>query len=222
MSKTKVRRFVLRQTDSPNTPAMYKNVFLFSAIGRRTGDGGLAHDVAVNMWETAEFSDRPMSCCYLYNDGKISRGLVIRKSLFLNNSLTAVQVLCKTKKGNDRHIGVTLVYGNDFCVSDVNSYVKIKAPKPCLLTFCFAICAKIAYGYVNPELIVEWMEYNTYMGVSYVVVFTYNLTSDAMEVLKFYEKQGLVEVLQFDYPAKSKSCALWVYFNSLSTRDENS
>lgn len=201
-----------RQTDSPNTPTMYKNVFLFSAIGRRPGDGGLANDVAVNMWETAEFSDRYMSCCYLYDNGKIGRGLVIRKSIFLNNSLTAVQVLCKTKD-NDRPIGVTLAYDHDFCNSDVNSYVKIKDPKPCLLTFCFAICAKIAYGYANPELIVEWMEYNKYMGVSYVVTFTYNLTADAMGVLKFYEKQGFVEVMQFDYPAKGKSYVLWVYYN---------
>ena len=217
-----MKKFFLKQTETPISTSVYNDVFIFSSVGILSPINKSLGGVVMNIWETQKFRNRPMFCCYLYEDGKIHKGQVSRKTLFLNNTLTAVQVLCKAEENNilKRQVGVTLVYGNDMCLPNVSIYVKVEHPKPCILDFCLAICAKIAYGYVNPEMIIEWLEYNRYMGVSHVVVFTYNLTSKSMDVLQFYQNQGFVQLLPFDFPAKSKKQSTtanqhFIFFSSL-------
>ena len=48
------------------------------------------------------------------------------------------------------------------------------------------------------------------MNVSCVVVFMYNLTVTAMDVLKCYEKVGWIGVLAFDYPSEGQYLSEYV------------
>ena len=203
MIKDDVKK-ISEEKSRPLTQTQYKNVYIFSSIARRSRENASLDGVAVNIWETTTFSDRRAFCCLLYEDGTINKLPVIRKSSFLNNSITAVQVLCKEPIDDRPQMAVTIVYDNDVCPTSAKIYVKAAYPKQCSETFCFAICAKIAYDFVNPEMLIEWMEYYKHMHVSYIVVFTYNLTSTASDILKFYEKESWIEVLPFDYPLKGQ------------------
>ena len=209
VSIDKVQLF-LKKPLKPASPTQYKGVFLFSAIGILSPVNNTLEGVALNLWEEQVYRDRNLFCCYLSQGGRIHKTPVARKSMFLNHSLTAVQVFCEDEeiaqlKINTRPVGVTLTYDIDICPMDISNYATVQYTRRCLLEVCIAICAKIAYGYVNPEMIVEWMEYHRHMGVNHVVVFTFNLTTDALTVLQFYEEQGFVEVLPFDFPAKGNS-----------------
>ena len=209
VSIDKVQLFLMEPL-KPASPTQYKGVFLFSAIGILSPVNNTLEGIALNLWEEQVYRDRNMFCCFLSQGGQIHKIPVARKSMFLNYSLTAVQVFCETEKNaqlkiNTRPVGVTLTYDIDNCPMDISNYATVQYTRPCLLEVCIAICAKIAYGYVNPEMVVEWMEYYKYMGVNHVVVFTFNLTADALTVLQFYEKQDFVEVLPFDFPAKGNS-----------------
>ena len=214
VSIDKVQLF-LKKPLKPASPTKYKGVFLFSAIGILSPVNNTLEGIALNLWEEQVYRDRNMFCCFLSQGGWIHKTPVTRKSMFLNNSLTAVQVFCETGKNaqlknSTRPVGVMLTYAIDNCPMDISNYATVQYTRPCLLEVCIAICAKIAYGYVNPEMVVEWMEYYKYMGVNHVVVFTFNLTADALTVLKFYEKQDFVEVLPFDFPAKGISPCLTI------------
>ena len=212
VSIDKVQLFLKKQL-KPASPTQYKSIFLFSAIGILSPVNNTLECIALNLWEEQVYRDRNVFCCLLSQGGPIHKTPVTRKSMFLNHSLTAVQVFCEDEnnsqlKNNTRPVGVTLTYDIDNCPMDISNYATVQYTRPCLLEVCIAICAKIAYGYVNAEMVVEWMEYHRHMGVSHVVVFTFNLTADALTVLKFYEKQDFVEVLPFDFPAKGNSPCL--------------
>ena len=209
VSIDKAQLFLMKPL-KPASPTQYKGVFLFSAIGILSPVNNTLEGIALNLWEEQVYRDRKVFCCFLSQGGQIHKTPVARKSMFLNHSLTAVQVFCEAEKKaqlkiNTRPVGVTLAYDIDICPMDIGNYATVQYTRPCLLDVCIAICAKIAYGYVNPEMVVEWMEYYKYMGVNHVIVFTFNLTADALTVLKFYEKQDFVEVLPFDFPAKGNS-----------------
>ena len=212
VSIDKVQLF-LKKPLKPASPTQYKGIFLFSAIGILSPTNNTLEGIALNLWEEQVYKHRNMFCCFVSKDGWIHKIPVTRKSMFLNHSLTAVQVFCEAEKNaqlkiNTRPVGVTLTYDIDVCPTDISNYATVQYTRPCLLEVCMAICTKIAYGYLNPEMVVEWMEYYKYMGVNHVVVFTFNLAADALTVLKFYEKQDFVEVLPFDFPAKGNSPCL--------------
>ena len=214
MSKENVKK-ILKSDNKPLTRPWYNHVYIFTAVARQHhGNASLGRvqaGIAVNTWEASTFSKRRAFCCLLNEDGGITKRPVIRKSSFLNNTLTSVQILCKSQVGAPLPLALTLTYENDVCSLSPEFYVKTTYPQNCSEKFCFAICAKIAYGMINPEILIEWMEYYRHMDVSRVVVFTYNLTVTAMDVLRFYEKERWVDVLPFDYPSKSKFLMCFSY-----------
>lgn len=64
----------------------------------------------------------------------------------------------------------------------------------------FAVCAKIAYGGLSAQRLIEWLEIQKYIGVDKVLLYFYNLNEEAMRVLLSYNRDGFVELLPFDYP----------------------
>ena len=209
MDKDGVKK-ITEANRKPLTSTQYKDVHIFTATARHHRENDSLGGVAVNIWETTTFSERSAFCCLLYENGEIKKLPVIRKSSFLNNTLTPVQILCKPPDYATSPFALTLAYENDVCPLTAEFYVETANSKNCSEKLCFALCAKIAYGMLNPEILIEWMEYYRHMDVSYVVVLTYNLTVTAMDVLHFYEKERWVEVLAFDYPSKGQ------YFTILS------
>nr|KAG5707357.1 hypothetical protein BaRGS_005324 [Batillaria attramentaria] len=56
----------------------------------------------------------------------------------------------------------------------------------------FGMCTKIAYGYLEPERLVEWFEFAKLIGVDVVQVFYHIVSERAMDVFRYYESTGFV------------------------------
>ncbi|KAK7473960.1 hypothetical protein BaRGS_00034789, partial [Batillaria attramentaria] len=67
------------------------------------------------------------------------------------------------------------------------------------------ICAKMAYGDLDPELLVEWFEFAKLVGVDVVQVFYHIVSERAMDVFRYYENTGFVMLLPITLAVKKGS-----------------
>lgn len=68
------------------------------------------------------------------------------------------------------------------------------------------MCAKIAYGSVDAQKLIEWFEVNRLLGVDKVYIHTYKLNNLAMKVLEYYESIGIAMVFKgYSVPEKGKT-----------------
>ncbi|CAG2212550.1 unnamed protein product [Mytilus edulis] len=67
-----------------------------------------------------------------------------------------------------------------------------------------AICAKIAYGTLSPQRLIEWFEYHRLMGVDKVLTMVQYLNEDAYKVLLYYQKLQFGEIDEFPLPLPGK------------------
>ncbi|KAK0055786.1 anaphase-promoting complex subunit cdh1 [Biomphalaria pfeifferi] len=65
------------------------------------------------------------------------------------------------------------------------------------------LCLKISYDHIDPQMMVEWFEYQRLMNVTKVFTYTFDLDKPAMRVFEFYQKLGFLEMQSIN-PAKSK------------------
>lgn len=63
-----------------------------------------------------------------------------------------------------------------------------------------AVCAKIIYGTMSAQRLIEWFEIQKFAGVDKVLMYYYNLNTEAMRVLRQYHKDGFVDLRPFDFP----------------------
>lgn len=66
------------------------------------------------------------------------------------------------------------------------------------------LCAKIAYGSISTKKLIEWYEIQKKIGVNKVVTFKYNLTGSALDVFEYYQEEGFVDLLPYQYPHKGE------------------
>ena len=68
-----------------------------------------------------------------------------------------------------------------------------------------AIGTKTAFGSINSEQIIEWMETYKYIGVDKVVSYYMKiLNADALKVLKYYESTGYLDLTFYEPAAEGK------------------
>ena len=60
----------------------------------------------------------------------------------------------------------------------------------------FGLCAPIAFGYVDPYRIIEWVEMHRFLGVTEINVYYFYLSSETLTALKYYQKEGIVKVFK--------------------------
>ena len=71
-----------------------------------------------------------------------------------------------------------------------------------------------AYG------LVEWIELNKILGVQYFTFYNYSMASNIEQVLSFYSKRGLVEVLPWNMPISIKNPREIHYFGQLAALND--
>ena len=64
----------------------------------------------------------------------------------------------------------------------------------------FALCLKGTFGLLNPIRLVEWIEFNRYLGVEKFIIYDMAIQGVARRVLKYYQLAGLVEVVPYRFP----------------------
>ncbi|KAK6191998.1 hypothetical protein SNE40_003555 [Patella caerulea] len=71
-----------------------------------------------------------------------------------------------------------------------------------------AVCVHAVYGYVDPELIAEWMEIMWLQGVRRIFVYPLktidHVDERTMKVFKFYEERGLVRLIPYELAVLGK------------------
>ncbi|CAG2202524.1 unnamed protein product [Mytilus edulis] len=166
-------------------------VHIFSAVAQAKKDLSKIEFVVLNVLDGSNHSN--CDCC-IYGEDKLSihRQNAIVKEKYAHNSifadLIASQYRCFVRNIRFKIKHIQLIGKEEFCnSSDVLHpviYASVKENK-------IAICAKIAYNYLNPLHLIEWFEYQIMMGVDTVLISLQQVNEDAHVVLNHYEKEGL-------------------------------
>ena len=106
------------------------------------------------------------------------------------------------KKDIARRVGITV--SNSTCKENI-SLTSIFLPYK-EQGVKIAIGTQVAFGNIDPELIIEWLEAHLYLGVDKVISYYYRtLNSKALSVLRYYHNLGVLDLYRFDPPVEGNS-----------------
>ncbi|KAL4232763.1 hypothetical protein ACF0H5_007451 [Mactra antiquata] len=185
------------------------NVALYSAIGYNLTSGNHYDAIYLSGWENQYWAKKisgNYTCCLLYNNN--GNNNIVGSRLHARNhwyylgraKQEVKQFICGNVLHRKKTAPVAISLGvNRKCPKDFANYVKVYYPKK-QDGDKIGVCAKLIYGNIKASLLIEWFEYQRYMGVSKVVSYTQNLTRAALAVLEYYKKEGLSEDFPYDLP----------------------
>ena len=75
-------------------------------------------------------------------------------------------------------------------------------------------------NYSRAYQLIEWIELNKILGVQYFTFYNYSTASNTEQVLSFYSKRGLVEVLPWNMPLSIKNPEEIHYFGQLAALND--
>ncbi|XP_076117421.1 uncharacterized protein LOC143085119 isoform X1 [Mytilus galloprovincialis] len=185
------------QKPPKNIDSCSEAVHIISAVAQAKRDSDLIEFVVLNVLDGSVRSN--FDCC-IYGDAKLSfhRVKAVVKETYPQKrrvvSLKARQYQCFVHNISFLMKHIQLVGKKEFCnsshIRQPVLYAPVKENK-------FAICAKIAYNYLNPLHIIEWFEYQKMMGVDTVLIALQQVNEDAYAVLKYYEREGIAILISF-------------------------
>lgn len=189
------------------------SIYIYSAIwreGTNVSSGAnttyMSPSVILSGWQLPKLSNMTFRCCFLLRNGNImtSNWTFSRRSWKWGGgrTLQATRFVCETYLDPLRIKGVGLSIGNfSDCSKNISQYRELTIlPNNINIQNGIAICSKIAYGSLGAKKLVEWFETQLYLGVQKVISYSYDLNKDALNVLKYYEKLGIVDILPFGFP----------------------
>lgn len=209
---------VVRQNHMYDHPVLRRintlNVFYLTAVASNTSTSAYWDRVVINGWETVKNSeDQPKYYCCFDTNGHIDVAEVSKIhtwGLRIQGVIAAVQFICnRSPSGIGETPNRVALTVSTVCKQNELKFMNID------YSYMYpdntiGVCAKIAYGHFPAERILEWVEINKEMGADHVVLFTYNLTDDAMEVVKHYSQSGYMTHKEFDFPMKSKNLSCFI------------
>ena len=150
--------------------------------------------------------DQTLRCCFLFNSNGSQKIIEMKptdKQQFWDPaSLRSFHVTCPNPKHGMKKVpdGVAITILGVPCRSGYVTYMTPSYPlRPAGTTL--ALGTKIAHGNVSAEMIIEWMETYKFLGVDKVVTYYADgLCPLALQVLKYYAKEGILD-LRFFEPA---------------------
>ena len=78
--------------------------------------------------------------------------------------------------------------------SPADNYMKVTRPYRGPYLHEFGICVPVAYGYIDPYRIVEWVELQKILGVTEINIYPGDLDKRSISVLQHYEQEGIVRL----------------------------
>ncbi|XP_060560568.1 uncharacterized protein LOC132720436 [Ruditapes philippinarum] len=199
-------------------------IYLFSAIiAHIENDQAFKHNQTQNItevsptaivtgWEHKSGSSYDFKCCFRLKNGMFVSVLSWNKShwvYFLENfNLQAKQFKCPVNFDIKDISSITILADkNATCPEENVFYITPtiikhnKSPKN-IRSRNVGVCVKLTYGSLDAQRLIEWFEIHKLFGVDKVIAYTYQLNSKAAKVLKFYERSGMAQVYDFDFPEK--------------------
>lgn len=173
------------------------HIYLYSAVVNFGPGLENASSVTVNVWDGSQ--NKEFSCC-LFHD--VQKRNPIQVNAFIKNNfgystLVARQYECSIPRLKKDIIEMGMIVRGKQCYPTMHT-VSVTVPERHAKSL--AICAKIAYGTLSPQRLIEWFEYQRLMGVDKILAMVQYLNDDAYRVLKYYEKNGVLDVDAFPSP----------------------
>ncbi|KAK3874542.1 hypothetical protein Pcinc_020560 [Petrolisthes cinctipes] len=199
----------LRQ-DWVEVPGSRRSVFLYSAYLDRRGDKNVVRIIA-----TIKKNFKVEGCLLLMDGGgkevRVSaRTMLIRENYGL--SYSAAFVLCDLPPSSFTPMAVSLTENSasdkrstmftGVAVQDLAARGTTTTTKPGNMS----VCVKPFHHTYNRAIwLVEFIEYYRLQGATKFTFYNHTMGQDVASVLRYYEKLGLVSVLPWTLPLKSKS-----------------
>lgn len=197
-TKSKMRSFV--ETGSAET-------FIYSAFIDQEGntDANIMTQATVNViaWQMAEFLQQDMKCCIVDNQNNVRASKMTESSTCCNSEVISVRhIVCPLEGDALSIVKISLAIFNMSCPLDKSYYIVPTVLNTTRKAGEIAVCDNdILYGSIDPKRLVEWFEIHRFLGVDR---FTFHpsptLNSKAKNVLRFYEKEGIVESFELVDP----------------------
>lgn len=176
-------------------------LYLYSAVANPDERWGNFTSITINLWDGSQ--NKKFDCC-IFN--KKTMDNFVTKEAFIKNDFgyspfSARQYQCQIPQCimNATHVGM-VEHG-----TPCSSFMKtIPVFYPSREKGKLAICAKIAYGTLSPQRLIEWFEYHRLMGVDKVLTMVQYLNEDAYKVLLYYQKLQFGEIDEFPLPLPGK------------------
>ena len=170
---------------------------MYSAISRN----GV---IGLNGWEYAPLREVVHYCCLYYGPNDIQSVSMLEKLHwnFLGKAkLETKQFVCPNPRHSNKTLPLAVSLTRHSCPDDMSLYAEVETPFPVTnKKEEIAVCTKLAFGNLSASEMIEWFEVQKSLGVSKIVTYTHRLNAAAMEVLKYYQSEGLGEYFPFDLP----------------------
>lgn len=195
------------------TAKLVKDTHVFSAVANLNITSLVYDGILIHIWNKNKSTT--FTCCIKTQSGGLSEGsaVIMYQSIKYNNIDIAKTIYaakaykCSFPNADNGQQSVddipevtevTLRQDEEHC-KDKNDYVKVHYPKQHLGKL--AICVKAAYGHLDPMELIGWLEFHRRYGVDHFVVLIDYINKPAMDVLNYYNRIGLLDVINFTFPS---------------------
>ena len=158
--------------------------------------------ISITGWMAEPLIDKPLHCCLLLKNQSVISYLNPRRMMWYQvrrQPLFAAKSYCPIplELTPQRPVGASLSLPEYDCYLRMFMQIQYSEIRR---RNTLAFCAKIAYGGLPANRLIEWLEIQRYVGVDKVMIYYYNLNNVTMRVLKGYVDEGFVTLQPFDFP----------------------
>ncbi|KAK6166502.1 hypothetical protein SNE40_023171 [Patella caerulea] len=175
------------------------NLFVYSAVVDIPASDDQILDVRIAVWDASDVTD--FACCFTSSgSAKVFSTRSQMKSYYRLPmwNYYARQYSCLVSKSIDP---VEVFFSATSC--DILPSKKVPVIIPEISRGDTAFCIKVAFGFVEPEHIVEFFEIHRILGVKKFLIHNLNFDKESLKVLKHYEQAGFLEIVPIDFPGST-------------------
>jgi hypothetical protein len=130
------------------------------------------------------------------NISKVGRGLTVGKTTFIESLWTCMV----DNQLQSKNLFVALTF---FPCQKSTHRLQVLTPQKISPISELGICVATAFGHIEPERIIEWVEFQKLMGVGEIHVYNSAVSNDTLNVFQFYSKEGIMKIHNMTSPIKN-------------------
>ncbi|XP_050419047.2 uncharacterized protein LOC126832335 [Patella vulgata] len=192
---SEARECLLPDSESVLTKVGERCIYIQSVIASYKEPASTVISVVVNAWD-GTYTSPDFVCCLRADRDVIKVMPYVFNRYSVESPFRATQFNCLVNAERLKPTHIALA--DHSCDQTALNYSPITYPEKDVDQL--AVCAGVAYGRLVPERLTEWFELQKILGVEKVVTFTYNLDRDSMKVLKYYENDGILQIIPYNIP----------------------
>lgn len=199
----------------------YSEVYIYSAVAvfvhhsfeeaEDAKENNRFNAIAINAFEIGNDSGSPFRCCYLYQNRTVASSESSSRHIYPAKAIRrGRQLICPLNQSPYDIRGVSVMFKNTVCSKENQFYTSIVIPtlpsKKNKSEKSIGVCLKVAYGDLDPGMLVEWLEALRLLGVDTIFAHFHKLSTSARKIFQVYVKTGFVETVEFELPLHGTFC----------------